>query len=80
MVSYGRGPIPNGTLPIFSVDTEEEAQALIVLTCPTNLHGEYIAPELVRDQTLENLYAFGDRLRAGYALMKSKRKKNRRKR
>ena len=33
-----------------------------MLACETNLHGEFIAKELVREQTLENLYAFGDRL------------------
>lgn len=72
-MGYGRGPVPRGSLPIFSVDNEEEAQSLIVLTCPTNGRGEYIAPELVIEQTLENLYAFGDRLRKGYALLKARR-------
>lgn len=37
---------------------------LIVLACPTNLRGEYIAAELAGPgaQTLENLAAFGERL------------------
>ena len=47
---------------MYSVDTEEEARTLLVATCPTNLEGEFIATELVHDQTLEHLYAFGDRL------------------
>lgn len=74
-MGFGRGPIPEGTLPIFSVDTEEEAEALIVLTCPRNMAGAYVAPELAQEQTLENLYAFGDRLRKGYALLKARRSK-----
>lgn len=61
-MGYGRGPCPKGTLPVFSVGDEEEAQALIVAACPTNLQGQYIARELAREQTLDNLYAFGDRL------------------
>lgn len=60
-MGYGRTP-PRGTLPVFSVGDDEEARELIVLACPTNLAGEYIAPELAREQTLPNLYAFGDRL------------------
>lgn len=72
-MGYGRAPVPDGTLPIFSVNTEEEARTLITLTCPTNLNGEHIAPELAREQTLKNLYAFGDRLRRGYALMKKRK-------
>jgi hypothetical protein len=45
-----------------SVDTEAEAKALIVLACETNGRGQYIARELVQDQTLENLESFGQRL------------------
>ncbi len=40
----------------------EEARQLVVLCCGTNYQGDYIARELVMDQTLENLYAFGERL------------------
>lgn len=61
-MGYGRGPVPKGTLPVFSVGDEEEARALIVAACPTNAAGQYIARELAEEQTLENLYAFGDRL------------------
>ena len=35
---------------------------LVALACPTNLKGQHIAPELWEEQTLENLYSFGDRL------------------
>ena len=39
---------------------------LITLACPTNAKGEHIAPELAEEQTLENLYSFGDRLNRLY--------------
>jgi len=57
---------------VFSVTTEEEARRLITLTCPTNINGEHVAPELAREQTLENLYAFSDRLAKAHALLKKK--------
>jgi hypothetical protein len=50
----------------------KEAKDLIVLCCGTNLHGQYIAKELVMDQTLENLKAFGDRLEKGHEFLKSR--------
>lgn len=52
---------------MFSVENEEEARRLITLACPTNLAGDYIAPELATEQTLENLDAFSDRLQDIYA-------------
>lgn len=70
-MSYGRRT-PNGSLPVFSVDTEKEAKDLIVMTCGTNVLGQYIARELVHEQTLENLYAFGARLADAYKFMKAK--------
>lgn len=60
----------DGFLPVYSVDTEEEARDLIVLACETNGHGEYIAKELVMSQTLENLKAFGKRLKKTHEWMK----------
>lgn len=60
--------LPRGALPVFSVDTEQEAIDLIVLTCPLDLAGHYYARELAEEQTLENLQRFSDRLAAGYAL------------
>lgn len=47
---------------MFSTKTAECAQQLIVLACGTNQAGEYIARELVLDQTLDNLEAFSTRL------------------
>ena len=62
-------------MPVFSVDTEEEAQALLVFTCSTNREGEFVAQELAKEQTLEQLGKFGDRLADAYAVMKRKRRK-----
>lgn len=58
---FGR-TVERGFLPVFSVDTEEEAERLLVAACQTNMWGDFVAEELVRDQSLENLYAFGRRL------------------
>ncbi len=58
---YGRS-VEDGFLPVMSVDTEEEAKSLLTLACQTNYEGEHIARELVADQTMENLSAFGQRL------------------
>ncbi len=55
---------------IYSVDTEEEANALLVMACGTNLDGEFVARELASEQTLENLFAFGDRLRSIHEMVK----------
>lgn len=73
-MGYGRGPIPDGRLPVFSTDTEEEAERLLVATCPLNLDGHYYAPELADEQTLENLQKFSDRLAAAYERIKQGRR------
>lgn len=52
-----------GFLPVFSVADEAEARGLLLRACDTNIRGEYVARELVHEQSLPNLYAFGDRLR-----------------
>jgi len=57
---------PDGFLPAFSVNTVEEAKRLLIMACPTNIDGDFIAPELAEEQTLERLYAFGDRLATLY--------------
>lgn len=79
VVRFGRSvPFAEGLgfLPIFSVDTEQEAIDLLTEVCPRNVEGEFVARELVEEeQTLENLYAFGDRLRDRYARMKERRRK-----
>ncbi len=47
---------------MFTCRTEEEARVLVARTCRLNYDNEYVAPELVEEQTLENLAAFSDRL------------------
>lgn len=69
---YGRA-VPEGFLPVFSVDTEEEAQKLIILTCPRGNDGAYYARELIVDQTLENLQQFSDKLARVYAMIRARR-------
>ncbi len=65
VVGYGR-TLPPGHLPAFSVNTEEEARALITLCCPKDAAGRHYARELAAEQTIENLHLFGDRLARGY--------------
>lgn len=74
MVGFGR-KLPAGTLPVFSVNTEEEAKRLITLCCPMNDEGQYYARELAAEQTLENLEKFGERLALGYAHMKKAKRR-----
>lgn len=60
-----------------SVDDEEEARLLLVFTCSRNLEGEFVARELEKEQTLENLEKFGQRLADAYAVMKRKPRRKR---
>jgi hypothetical protein len=69
VVTFGR-KVPDGSLPVYSVGTEQEAKELIVLACPTNMYGQYIAPELAQEQTLENLDKFSDRLDKMHEVLK----------
>jgi hypothetical protein len=77
VVVYGRR-YPEGYLPAFSVDTEAEARELIERCCePVYITEErrfgHVAPELEEEQTLENLYAFGARLKAEYEKLLAQR-------
>ena len=63
IVRYGR-TVPDGYLPVYSVDTEEEAKKLLTFACGTNINGDFIAKQLAHEQTLENLAAFSDWLAA----------------
>lgn len=69
---YGR-TVEEGFLPVYSVDTEEEARRLLVLSCSTNLEGEFVARELVAEQTIDHLLSFGDRLAKMHKLLQTKR-------
>ncbi|HXP63412.1 MAG TPA: hypothetical protein VN829_23115 [Dongiaceae bacterium] len=59
---YGRRAPGRGWLPVFSVGSEEEAARLLALACSRNYSGDYVAFELARSQTLDNLESFGRRL------------------
>lgn len=54
--------VPEGSIPVFSTDTEEQARRLIVASCELNFRGEPLARELATEQTIGNLIAFGERL------------------
>ena len=54
--------VPEGHLPVFSTDTEEQARKLLVAACGTNMQRQFVARELAEEQTVENLIAFGERL------------------
>lgn len=49
---------------------EKEAKDLIVMACSTNEHGQYIADELAREQTLDNLELFSQRLDRMHEVLK----------
>lgn len=54
--------LPKGHLPVFSVDTEYEAEQLVIATCPTGYDGKHYARELTEEQSLVNLAKFSDKL------------------
>ncbi len=60
---------------MFSVDTEAEAEQLIIATCPRDAAGTYYARELVHEQSLENLQAFSDKLAKTYELIQVNKQK-----
>lgn len=43
---------------------------LLTMACSTNLSGDFVARELMGEQTLDNLASFGDRLHAVYQRLK----------
>lgn len=65
--------MPYGRLPVHSVDTREQANALVVATCKLawDGSGEYIAEDLAAEQTLDNLERFALRLQEREKLMKN---------
>lgn len=69
---FGR-TVPDGFLPVFSVDTEEEARQLIIAACPRDDQGTHYARELAHEQTLENLQAFSDKLARTWTLMQERK-------
>lgn len=71
---YGRTVEP-GFLPVYSVDTEDEARRLLAFACSTNIQGDYVARELAEEQTIENLMAFGERLKKLHGVMHKRAKR-----
>lgn len=69
MVRFGRS-CPDGFLPAFSVDSEEEALQLLTLACPLDQAGNFVARELAQTQTINNLVAFSHRLAEAYYRLK----------
>jgi len=67
-VDFG-SKVPRGRLPVFSVADEAEARRLLVLACPKTDDGQFYAPELADEQTLENLDRFSDRLDRAHAVL-----------
>lgn len=57
-----------------SVDTEEEAESLLLATCARNDQGEFVSVDLAQEQTVERLFAFGDKLEKVYKRMKERRR------
>jgi hypothetical protein len=76
-VTYGP-KCPEGSLPVGSVETEADAEELLSRCCEIVTHGPkrefgYLAQELEKEQTLENLYAFGAKLEREYQKMLKER-------
>ena len=62
---------PKGFLPIYSVDTEEEAHRLVEITCPRNPDGTYFSRHLAEGQSIERLFEFGEQLDKAHQRMES---------
>lgn len=66
-------------LPVYSVDTEEDANKLLIMTCgrekdPKTGKLEFVSKSLAMEQTLPRLYGFGHRLDRAYKEMKKREK------
>lgn len=77
VANYGT-VVPSGSLPVYSVDTEDEAKMLLTMCCP-RLDSGWLAEELAKEQTLENLELFGERLRLADNFVKAKTAKSKQK-
>jgi hypothetical protein len=70
LVAFGP-KVPRGSLPVFSVADEEEARALLTQACPKVRRDEFVAEELVAEQTLDNLMRFSHRLAVHHDRLKA---------
>jgi len=67
---------PQGFLPVYSTDTKEEAKQIVVLACPTNYDGDYVAPEVAGttgDERISQFVAFGKRLEQIHKMIMEKK-------
>ena len=60
--------MPKGFLPVFSVNTEDEAKRLIVATCSRGTDGQYYSAELAMEQTIAMLEQFSRKLERVYSM------------
>lgn len=72
IVRFGQ-TVPEGFLPVFSVDTEAEAKRLLTMACGTNFKGDFVAKELVEEQTFEHLLHFSNRLQEAWNFIHKKK-------
>lgn len=70
-MDYGRGPIPDGYLPVFSVENEAMAKSLLVAACSLGPDHKYYSRELAASQDIDTLMAFSDKLAKTYELIKA---------
>lgn len=71
---FGRGACPSGFLPVFSVDDEEEARAVIVATCSRGDDGNYYSHDLAREQSVEALERLGEKMAAALKRIRASRR------
>lgn len=74
---YGRR-CPPGHLPVFSVNTEKEAEDLLLLCCSRGVDGKRYAQELAAEQSVNNLAKFSQKLAKGYEYLLGKYEEERR--
>ena len=61
--------LPVGKLPVFSVDTEAEAEKLVSLVANHTYRDEPFARELAAEQTLDNLWDFAQRVMKAHTFL-----------
>ena len=59
-------------LPVFSVNTEQEANALITLACTKSYDSDRHGLPHILDENIDNMEAVGDHLAAAYRRMQTK--------
>lgn len=65
IVEYGPD-VPVGAVLVMSTNDDLDAWALLTILCSRNREGNFIAWEMKREESFEQLGKFSDRLEAGY--------------